>query len=219
MGCSEFAFMRARQRLDDLKVIEYQKGTTREAGRYYYSGDYLAKKGNNEVIVGVIPSQSQTNNEPIVGTYIRQNKEQNIYLNQKTDLGTASAESRTETFSKKYPEQYQKLHKDLQGVIDFYELNVKPLQLEELAKLINLNQYFTAGQIRTAIQRFSGSETLGRFKEQGLEYILEPLNKRMFGKRKEEQNGKSKQNNGNVRADAIKGPKYENGPDLTRLKY
>jgi len=219
MSCGETAFMKARQRLHDLGVIRYNKGTTRQAGKYFYSGDYLATQGNLKVIEGVISSQSQVNLKPIPGSYIRQDKDKDsIEINQNTDLSQASNQATDLTlqpFSKRYPEEYQKLHKDLQGVIDLYELSVKPLELYELPKLLNMNHNFTAGQIRAAIQKFSQSN-LERFKEQGLDYIIAPLNSRMFGKPKGEYNGKHKSS---TKQDATKGPKFDNGPDLSSIDY
>ncbi|MCL4408638.1 MAG: hypothetical protein M1521_08395 [Thermotogae bacterium] len=215
MGCGEFAFMKARQRLHDLRMIRYEKGSTRQAGKYYYSDDYLAIQGNTTPILGVIPRQSHGNTTPILGTYIRQDKDKDntLEINQNTDL------SLPEPFSKRYPQEYQKLHKDLQGVIDLYELSVKPLEFDELPKLLNLNQQFTAGQIREAIQKFSLNGTLERFKEQGLEYIVKPLSNRMFGKPKGDYNADKKHNGSNVKQDAVKGPKFENGPDLSSIEY
>jgi hypothetical protein len=226
VGCTEHSLIQARQRLIDVGLIAYKHRSTREAGLYFYTPHYCKNCSNQDSNSDSnsnsnVSSNSGSNSEAISDTYIRQDKrrqdkEQNIYLNQNTDLGTVSKENRTETFSKKYPEEYQKVHKDLQAVIDLYELVVRPLKLDELPVLVNMNQHFTAGQIRAAIQRFSGNETVGRFKEQGLAYILEPLNKGLFGKRKEEQN--EYRHRSNVK-DAIKGPRYENRPDLSSLKY
>ena len=222
MSCGETAFMKARQRLHDLGVIRYEKGTTRQAGKYFYSDNYLATQGNREVIEGAIARQSQGNREVIEGSYIRlrqdKDKDKDIEINQNTDLSQASNQATDLTlqpFSKRYPEEYQKIHKDLQGVIDLYELSVKPLELYELPKLLNMNHNFTAGQIRAAIQKFSQSN-LERFKEQGLDYIIAPLNSRMFGKPKGEYDGKHKSS---TKQDATKGPKFDNGPDLSSIDY
>lgn len=74
MGCSKAAFIRARQRLNDSGVIRYQKGTTRTAGKYYYT-DWFTTDTNKKLI----EDQSQTNNElieiPIVVPYIRQRQD------------------------------------------------------------------------------------------------------------------------------------------------
>jgi len=215
MQCSEPTFIRVRQRVNDLGVIKYEKGTTHKAGKYFYSEDYLTTLSNRLVIVKQSLGQSLSNPLPNVGSYIRQRQDKDkdlLEINQNTDL------SLPKPFSKRYPQEYQKLHKDLQGVVDLYELSVKPLEFDELPKLLNLNQQFTAGQIREAIQKFS-SNSLERFKEQGLEYIVKPLNNRMFGQPKGEGSHEKRNAGSNVKQDAVKGPKFDNGPDLSSIEY
>ena len=75
MGCSKTAFIRARQRLNDDGVIGYQKGTTRTAGKYYYSNDWSTTNTNRRLI----EDQSKTNSGlieiPIAVPYIRHRQE------------------------------------------------------------------------------------------------------------------------------------------------
>jgi len=68
VGFTETSLISCRQRLNDTGVIQYQKGTTRRAGKYIVDPHYFTQlsnnRGNDAVITGVIPLP-----------YIRQDKE------------------------------------------------------------------------------------------------------------------------------------------------
>lgn len=119
-------------------------------------------------------------------------------------------------FSKRHHVEYERLHVDLQGAVDLYELSVKGMELDDIPVLLKLNGEFTAGQIRAAIMNFSKGKFLENFRAAGLSYIVQPLRSRMFGKPK---GGSGAKDGRSDRLDAVKGPKFENGPDLGSIVY
>lgn len=94
--CTEPTFIKARQRINDLGLIIYKKGTTRKAGRYFIVEDYL-NDFSNEYSNGLSNGLSNPFSNPLSNLFsnqqsqpaiqadlglpkTRQDKDNNIYI-------------------------------------------------------------------------------------------------------------------------------------------
>lgn len=161
VGCSQATLIRARQRLNDLHLIDYKKGSTRKAGKYYFS-DYFNYSTNH-----------LTNHETNHDT----NRE-NLY---KTKLNKTKDSSPNGEPEKSVPDSFN-LSKYEKEIVETWESIVGPFNSKWKSLLSEALAKCYPAQIKNAIVTIAKTKS-NVMKSEGFEYIMKPLRNGAFGRR------------------------------------
>jgi len=204
MQCSRPTFVRARQRLNDLGVIRYEKGTTHKAGKYFYSaGDWLTiSKGLGKDWENNLPKRLHIYKSK---TKTRQDKKK-IKEEEKTVGANAPQSAPLVELFNKICKSYPSIEQIDKKREDHIKARLKKHQLEE---------FKTVFELMESSKFLKGDNSRGW--QASFDWVIK--NEDNFVKVLEGRYDNGRKGQQNLKELVLKGPKFADGPDLSSLEH